>query len=140
MVKFKLKHKMEKKLKDKRGTLQKIINGNFSSCIEIYSKKGSIRSNHYHKKDSHYIYVIKGEILWAYKNVSRKTKLKIKKIKRGELIYTPAMQEHFAYFVKDSHIMAFSPKLRTSISYEKDLVRLDMLKYKELKKAISNSK
>ena len=45
--KFKLMHKVGKKFLDKRGWLKKILDGNFSSCIEIYSKKGSIRANHY---------------------------------------------------------------------------------------------
>ena len=51
--KFKFKFKVGKTFKDKRGWLKKILDGNFSSCIEIYSKKGSVRANHYHKKDKH---------------------------------------------------------------------------------------
>ena len=40
--KFKLVHKSGSKIFDKRGWLKKVLDGNFSSCIEIYSKKGSI--------------------------------------------------------------------------------------------------
>ena len=46
MKKFKFKWKTGKKFIDKRGFLKKIIDGNFSSCIEIKSKKGSVRAKH----------------------------------------------------------------------------------------------
>ena len=39
MKKFKLIHKTGKIFKDKRGSLQKILEGEFSSCIEVHSKK-----------------------------------------------------------------------------------------------------
>ena len=44
--KFKFKHKTGKTFKDARGWLKKILDGNFSSCIEVYSKKGTTRANH----------------------------------------------------------------------------------------------
>ena len=34
--KFKFKHKTGKTFKDFRGWLKKILDGNFSSCIEVY--------------------------------------------------------------------------------------------------------
>ena len=120
MKKFKLKHKLGKIFKDKRGTLQKIIDGNFSSCIEVFSKKGSIRANHYHKKDKHFMYIISGELLYSYKNRKRGSKVKIKKMKKGDLFFTPAMQEHMAYFTKNTHFLAFSTRKRTRFDYEKD--------------------
>ena len=73
---FKLKYKVGKIFKDKRGWLKKILNGNFSSCIEVYSKKNSIRANHYHKNDKHFIYIISGEILYFYRNRKKNAKTK----------------------------------------------------------------
>tara|TARA_Y100000748_G_C15359200_1_gene435001 strand:- start:154 stop:579 length:426 start_codon:yes stop_codon:yes gene_type:complete len=140
MKKFKLKHKLGKIFKDKRGTLQKIIDGNFSSCIEVFSKKGSIRANHYHKKDKHFMYIISGELLYSYKNRKRGSKVKIKKMKKGDLFFTPAMQEHMAYFTKNTHFLAFSTRKRTRFDYEKDLIRVEMDKYPDVKKAIQRSK
>ena len=139
MKKFKLKHKIGKIFKDKRGTLQKIIDGNFSSCIEVYSKKGSIRANHYHKKDKHFMYIISVELLYSYKNRKRGSKVKIKKMKKGDLFFTPAMQEHMAYYTKNTHFLAFSTRKRTQFDYEKDLIRVEMEKYPDVKKAILRS-
>ena len=140
MKKFKLKHKLGKIFKDKRGTLQKIIDGNFSSCIEVFSKKGSIRANHYHKKDKHFMYIISGELLYSYKNRKRGSKVKIKKMKKGDLFFTPAMQEHMAYFTKNTHFLAFSTRKRTRFDYEKDLIRVEMEKYPDVIKAIQRSR
>ena len=140
MKTFKLKHKLGKIFKDKRGTLQKIIDGNFSSCIEVFSKKGSIRANHYHKKDKHFMYIISGELLYSYKNRKRGSKVKIKKMKKGDLFFTPAMQEHMAYFTKNTHFLAFSTRKRTRFDYEKDLIRVEMDKYPDVKKAIQRSR
>ena len=140
MKKFKLKHKLGKIFKDKRGTLQKIIDGNFSSCIEVFSKKGSIRANHYHKKDKHFMYIISGELLYSYKNRKRGSKVKIKKMKKGDLFFTPAMQEHMAYFTKNTHFLAFSTRKRTKFDYEKDLIRIDMRDYEIVRKTIKRFK
>ena len=134
--KIKFKHKTGKLFKDSRGWLKKILDGNFSSCIEVFSKKGSTRANHYHKKDKHFIYVITGEILYFYKDRKKGSKVKIEKMKKGHLFYTPAMQEHMAYFLKSTHFLAFSTRKRTKFDYEKDLIRVNMKDYSDVKKAI----
>ena len=43
--KFKFKYKIGKIFKDKRGWLKKILDGNFSSCIEVFSKKALVKEN-----------------------------------------------------------------------------------------------
>ena len=134
--KFKLQFKVGKTFKDKRGWLKKILDGNFSSCIEIYSKKGSVRANHYHKKDKHFIYVINGEILYFYKDRKKRAKTKFKIMKKNDLFFTPAMQEHMAYFTKNTHFLAFSTRKRTKFDYERDLIRVNMQDYQEVSEAI----
>jgi len=134
---FKLKYKVGKIFKDKRGWLKKILNGNFSSCIEVYSKKNSIRANHYHKKDKHFIYIISGEILYFYRNRKKNAKTKFKLMKKNDLFFTPAMQEHMTYFTKNTHFLAFSTRKRTQFDYEKDLIRVNMRDYREVESAIA---
>ena len=138
--KFKFQFKVGKTFNDKRGWLKKILDGNFSSCIEIYSKKGSIRANHYHKKDKHFIYIIYGEILYFYKDRVKGSKTRIRLMKKNDLFFTPAMQEHMAYFTKNTHFLAFSSRKRTQFNYEKDLVRINMRDYKEVELAIKGHK
>ena len=138
--KFKLQFRVGKTFKDKRGWLKKILDGNFSSCIEIYSKKGSVRANHYHKKDTHFIYVINGEILYFYKDRKRGAKTRCKLMKKNDLFFTPSMQEHMAYFTKNTHFLAFSTRKRTKFDYEKDLIKVNMQDYKKVVAAIAKYK
>ena len=140
MKKFKFQHKIGKTFIDKRGWLKKILDGNFSSCIEIYSKKNTVRANHYHKKDKHFIYIISGEILYFFKDRKVRAKIKYKLMKKNDLFFTPSMQEHMAYFTKNTHFLAFSTRKRTKFDYEKDLVKVNMREYYEVESAIQRYK
>tara|TARA_B100001029_G_C15057627_1_gene455673 strand:- start:1698 stop:2123 length:426 start_codon:yes stop_codon:yes gene_type:complete len=138
--KFKFVHKTGKVFRDERGYLLKILDKGFSSCIEIFSKKGSIRANHYHKKDEHFCYVLKGEILFFYRNRKKGSKLNYKIMKKGDLFFTTYNQDHLAYFLKTTHFLSYSSRKRTKIDYEKDLVRLNMDKETKIKEIISKYK
>lgn len=137
---FKFSHKTGKVFKDRRGYLLKILDKGFSSCIEIFSKKGSIRANHYHKKDEHYCYILKGEILFFYKDRKKGAKLNYKVVKKGDLFFTTYNQDHLAYFIKDTHFLSFSIRKRSKIDYENDLVRLNMNDDPKIIKIISKHK
>lgn len=138
--KFKFVHKTGKVFRDERGYLLKILDKGFSSCIEIFSKKGSIRANHYHKKDEHFCYVLKGEILFFYRNRKKGSKLNYKIMKKGDLFFTTYNQDHLAYFLKTTHFLSYSSRKRSKIDYENDLVRLNMDKETKIKKIISKYK
>ena len=138
--KFKFIHKTGKVFRDERGYLLKILDKGFSSCIEIFSKKGSIRANHYHKKDEHFCYVLKGEILFFYRNRKKGSKLNYKVMKKGDLFFTTYDQDHMAYFLKTTHFLSYSNRKRSKFDYEKDLVRLNMDKEKKIKDIISKYK
>jgi|TARA_B110000305_G_C19343720_1_gene590530 quercetin dioxygenase-like cupin family protein len=138
--KFKFIHKTGKVFRDERGYLLKILDKGFSSCIEIFSKKGTIRANHYHKKDEHFCYVLKGEILFFYRNRKKGSKLNHKIMKKGDLFFTTYDQDHLAYFLKTTHFLSYSSRKRTKIDYENDLVRLNMDKEAKIKEIISKYK
>ena len=138
--KFKFIHKTGKVFKDERGYLLKILDKGFSSCIEIFSKRGSIRANHYHKKDEHFCYILKGEILFFYRNRKKGSKLNYKVMKKGDLFFTTYDQDHLAYFLKTTHFLSYSSRKRSKLDYENDLVRLNMDKEKKVKEIISKYK
>ena len=138
--KFKFMHKTGAVFRDKRGYLLKILDGNFSSSIEIFSKKGTIRANHYHKKDEHFCYILKGEILFFYRNRKKNSKLNYKVMKKGDLFFTTFQQDHLAYFLKDTHFLSYSNRKRNKFDYERDLVRLNMDQEPKIKKIISRYK
>ena len=138
--KFKFIHKTGKVFKDERGYLLKILDKGFSSCIEIFSKKGSIRANHYHKKDEHFCYILKGKILFFYRNRKKGSKLNYKIMKKGDLFFTTYDQDHLAYFLKTTHFLSYSSRKRSKLDYENDLVRLNMDKEKKVIEIISKYK
>ena len=134
MKKFKLIHKTGKIFKDKRGSCKKFLKVNSPHVLRCI-QKGTTRANHYHKKDKHFMYIISGELLYSYKD-EKNSKVKIKKMKKGDLFFTPAMQEHMAFFLKKTHFLAFKYKKRTQFDYEKDLIRVKMENYPDVRKAI----
>ena len=86
------------------------------------------------------MYIISGECLYFYRNRKKNSKTKYKKMKKGDLFYTPAMQEHMAFYSKNTHFLAFSTRKRTKFDYEKDLIRINMNEYPEVKKKIEKYK
>lgn len=115
---------------DQRGEMSYVIDGNIriNSILLITSKKGAIRANHYHKKDSHYAYMVSGKMEYVWYNLSsqnRKKKTII--LKRGDLIYTPPMVAHAMRFLEDSTFLALGAKPRGKGKYEEDLVRIKVI-------------
>ena len=45
---------------DKRGSIQSLVNFPMKNLSLISSKKGAVRSNHYHLTGWHYMYVLSG--------------------------------------------------------------------------------
>ena len=67
--------------KDDRGYIKTLFNLKSNNVSLIFSKKNSIRSNHYHLTDWHYIYVIKGAFEYYYKSLKKfqNSKILVKK-------------------------------------------------------------
>lgn len=116
---------------DKRGTITRLLdNGktNIRSVLWITSKKGTVRSNHYHKKDAHYIYVVSGKMEYYERPVKNKN-FKIKKVvlSAGDMVYTPPMMIHATKFSEETVILTLSIKFRNHQSYESDTVRVKLI-------------
>lgn len=69
-----------KPFEDKRGSLKKIImksqleeNEKIEEVYLLYSEKGSVRGNHYHKKTLEYFMVVSGKAKVALKNLDTGT-------------------------------------------------------------------
>ena len=86
------------------------------------------------------MYIIKGECLYFYRDRKKGAKTKYKLMKKNDLFFTPSMQEHMAYYTKDTHFLAFSTRKRSKFDYEKDLIRINMNYYPEVKNKIEKYK
>ena len=113
---------------DDRGEMLHLINNNISinSALLITCKKGSIRANHYHKKDSHYSYLIEGKMEYFCKT-QKGSKIKKYIVKKGEMIFTPANEIHAMRFLEKSVFIALATEIRKQNKYEKDTIRVKLI-------------
>ena len=104
-MKFKRSKIISNKLinKDNRGEFISLIDDKISNISFLKSGKNTIRSNHYHLQDWHYIYVISGSIHYLYKRLNEK-KINYLYVKKGEIIFTPNNEIHTTYFSSNTEI------------------------------------
>ena len=116
---------VKNKFSDNRGDIISLIE-DFANVQIIYSKKGSLRANHYHKTDSHYCYLIQGSIEYIWRDHKDSVTNK-EKISSGELFLTGPNIDHEMIFTEDSIMVVVSEYKRDSVSYENDIVRIKPL-------------
>lgn len=112
-----------------RGVIEKLAEGNFQSILRITSKQGTVRANHYHKRDSHLCYLLKGKLEYVWREaLDEQAPLQRMVINPGQLFYTPPMVAHAMVFLEDSEFYAFSTEPRHGRSaYEDEVVRVKLV-------------
>jgi len=113
--------------KDKRGKIINLGEDDFASALLITSKKGAIRANHYHRWDTHLVYMVDGKMRYWYRNRKKGARKRSVIVKKGELIFTPTMQDHAMEFLQDSTFLAMTSRTRKQKSYEDDIVRVKLI-------------
>lgn len=112
---------------DARGSIQSLVNFPMKNLSLITSKKGAIRSNHYHLTDWHYMYILSGSFDYYYRPTGSDEELQCVKVKAGELIFTPPMEDHATVFLEDCNLLAMSRNPRDQETYEKDVRRVILI-------------
>lgn len=126
--------------KDRRGSILSIVDEKVKNVSIINCLPRTIRSNHSHKKDWHYMYVLEGvmEYFFVIKN-----KIYFMRIKKGENVFTPPRELHATYFPVKTVLLVSSKNPRDRETYEKDTVRkelIDLKNYKSMKKSAKKIK
>lgn len=120
---------------DERGFISRVLDDNkvvIKSILHIERKKGETGANHYHKKDAHYIYIVKGKVKYYEKDMSkRNSKVKSVILNAGDLMFSPAKVAHRTDFLEDTMFMAFATEHRSQEEYEVDTVRLTFVDEKQ---------
>ena len=114
---------------DARGEIFKLLDDgktSIKSVLLITSKKGAIRANHYHKKDSHYVYMLSGSMEYTEQPLKGGKKESVI-VKKGDLVYTPPMTVHAMRFLEDSAFLALATESRHHEAYEEDTVRTKLV-------------
>lgn len=112
---------------DARGYIQSIVNFPVKNVSIIFSKKNSLRSNHYHRTDWHYMYVMSGSADYYYRMVGSQEKPQKIVLRKGDLVFTPPMEEHATVFLEDCELLVMSRNPRDQASYESDVVRVQLI-------------
>lgn len=114
---------------DARGIIQNLVLKPMTSLAVITTKAGTLRSNHYHRTDWHYIYVVSGRIAYFERDVVRDDDTIPDSVEfgAGEMFFTPPMKEHAVAFLEDTVIMTASKNVRSHEGHEEDLVRVDFV-------------
>lgn len=112
-----------------RGIIEKLAEGEYHSILRITSKAGTVRANHYHKRDSHLCYLVSGKMEYVYRDAGDEhAPLQRVIIEPGQLFYTPPMVAHAMRFLEDSEFYAFTTSPRhTQAEYEDDTVRVRLV-------------
>jgi quercetin dioxygenase-like cupin family protein len=113
---------------DDRGEIRPIVDVPNQSVGILFTKKGAVRANHYHKTDWHYCYIVSGSIDYYERPLGSKEKPKHVKINAGQTFFTPPLVEHVMLFPEDTVFLTISRNPRTHEVYENDIVRVDLLK------------
>lgn len=109
--------------KDSRGFITDIhYNENFNHSTYIFSKKNSIRGNHFHKKTTQVTFIIEGSCEYFYQKLNKKKISKIK-LKKFDYLTTKPNEIHAYKFLKDTTMLILSKGLRGGKDYEKDTYR-----------------
>jgi len=113
---------------DERGSIARILDVNepLHSILYITSKAGSVRSNHYHKLDMHYCYIISGKAEW-YERTLEGGEVEKEILNAGDMVCTPPNIVHAVKFLEDTVFLAFSTQPRNQEHYEQDTVRVKLI-------------
>lgn len=112
---------------DERGSIQNLVLKPVGGVAVIMTKAGTLRSNHYHKTDWHYIYVLSGHVLYFERDVGSDVVPKPDEYGPGDMFFTPPMMEHCVAFLEDTVLVTASKNARSHENHEEDLVRVDFV-------------
>ena len=115
---------LESPFTDSRGYIQPLVNIPTHNVSLIQSKKDTVRSNHFHKMDWHYIYVISGTVEYYFRRHGTSEGIQRFEAKTGDMIWTPPMEDHTTVFRDDTLILALSLLPRDQEAYESDVERI----------------
>ena len=122
---------LDEPFENSAGFIQNLVLENFTSATYIYSGQNSIRSNHYHKTDWHYMFVVNGEMHYYWRPAGSKSPPQKRIYKAGEMMFTPPLVEHATFFPLHTDLMTFARNVRDTEHHEADLVRVPIIKFED---------
>lgn len=123
--------KIKPEFEDDRGFISRLVDTDeypLRAVLYITSKKGSVRANHYHKKDAHFVYCLSGRFRYSEKNMTKKNaKVESVILKPGDLVLSKPGIAHAMEFLEDTVFLAFTTEKRNQDLYEEDIKRVKIV-------------
>jgi oxalate decarboxylase/phosphoglucose isomerase-like protein (cupin superfamily) len=116
--------KLGERFEDERGYILNVLEQPCGGVSIIFSKAGTSRSHHFHRRDAHWLLVLEGSMEYLERPVGSTEKPARRTIRQGEMVFTAEMVEHSTYFPEDTRLLSMSRFERTHASHEADVVRL----------------
>lgn len=111
---------------DARGKIQNLVLSPITSTAIITSKAGSVRSNHYHNANWHYLYIVSGSMEYYERDVDASGEnIKPIIVKAGEMVFTAPHKVHKTFFLENTIMMSFGAGTKDHEHHEEDLVRVE---------------
>ena len=115
MVVERLRH-ITPALSDDRGWITNVLELDIRHVSVIFSKKGSVRGNHFHKLDTQYLYCVSGGFQSRSTDViTRETGSFL--VGPGDLVKTPPKVAHTETFFEDTILVAMYTTPREAIDF-----------------------
>jgi len=114
------------RLVDERGEIVNVAEGDFRAVQVITSKRGSVRSCHYHKRGGHWLYVLSGRMCYREVAVSSDPNPPwdlVREVRAGEKVWSGPMVLHKVEFLEDTVLISCAITPLDTESYEADTVR-----------------
>lgn len=109
---------------DERGAIQVLVEDEIRTASLITGRAGTVRANHYHRTDWHYSYLLSGAMDYVFRPAGASTSPASVPVSAGQLIFTPAMEEHAFVFREDTEFLTLGRNSRDQQAYEDDVVRV----------------
>ncbi len=122
---MKIVHK-DVNFEDTRGTITDIfVKDPQDHATIIFSKKGAVRGNHYHKETVQSDYVISGKLKVLTQQVGE-TEVRETEVGPGDYISHEVNEAHTYVALEDTLFVTFNSGPRGGENYEKDTFRLEV--------------
>jgi dTDP-4-dehydrorhamnose 3,5-epimerase-like enzyme len=108
------------------GLIQNLAFAQFGSAAFIESHRETVRSNHYHKTDWHFLFVLTGRMIYFWWPLSEKAVHRVD-VLAGQAVFTPPMIAHATHFPVHTTMFSLSRNRRDHDTHEADLVRVEPL-------------
>lgn len=112
---------------DKNGSIHNVAFANLGGAAVIESVARSIRSNHYHKTDWHFLVVLHGVLNYYARPAGSSADPEVYIFREGDIFFTGPMVEHAVFSPTTSTLLSLSRLSRRHDTHEGDVVRSPLI-------------